>query len=181
MTMQAAVVSPETLSIRGWMSPGELLWLAEMASCHDYIVEFGSFCGRSTRALADNCSGRVWAVDPWSGFYPNVVNQQMEGINTYVYPEFCRNLADHIKSGRVVPHRGFSHSFKLPYKVDMVFIDGDHRYETVLKDIDKAIELLVSGGLICGHDYNWDSVKEAVTIKLGRVNEQETIWWTTKS
>lgn len=178
--MQATAVSPEILSIRGWMSPSELLWLAQQATSHNLIVEFGSFCGRSTRALADNCKGRVWAVDPWAGFYPNEAGRQMDGVNTYVYPEFCRNLADHIKSGRVVPYRGFSQSFRLPYQVDMVFIDGDHRYETVLKDIDKAFELVRPGGIIAGHDYYWDGVRQAVSEKVGKVDTEETIWYTTR-
>lgn len=179
--MQATVDISKALTIPGWMSERELLWLANKAARYQYIVEFGSFHGRSTRALADNCSGRIWAVDPWNGDYPKQNGETFEKVNTYVFPQFCENLKEHIKSGRLIPVRGFSYSFKLPYQVDMVFIDGDHRYETVLKDIDKAMELVKTDGMVCGHDYNWDSVKQAVHEKLGSVMVEDTIWFQTKS
>lgn len=179
--MQATVDISKALTIPGWMSEGELLWLAEHAKECKTIVEFGSFHGRSTRALGDNCiDGRVWAVDPWNGEYKSVEGDVALTVNTFVYPQFCENLRDLIISGRVVPHRGFSWSFRLPYQVDMVFIDGDHRYETVLKDIDKALELVKDGGLICGHDYNWTTVEQAVHERFLSVEVFETIWSTQK-
>lgn len=179
--MQATVDISKAQSIPGWMSDRELLWLAERAKECNLVVEFGSYHGRSTRALADNCTGKIWAVDPWSGNYPDENGNVMKGVNTYVFPQFHKNLADHIVSGRVIPVRGFSYSFKLPHTVDMVFIDGDHRYETVLRDIDKAYELVRSGGIISGHDYDWDSVKQAIAVKLGSVQSEENIWWKIKS
>ena len=180
--MQATVDISKASTIPGWMSTRELLWLANRAAENKLIVEFGSYHGRSTRALADNCvNGRIWAVDPWDGDYPSQSGDPMQWINTYCYPQFCNNLKEHIESKLVVPYRGFSFSFRLPYNVDMVFIDGDHRYETVLKDIDKANELVRSGGIICGHDYNWDSVKQAVHEKLGLVEVEDSIWWKQKS
>jgi Methyltransferase domain len=125
--MQATIDISKALTIVGWMSPGELSWLASRALESNYIVEFGSFHGRSTRALGDNCSGRVWAVDPWDGDYPSQSDEPIQFIDTFCYPQFQANLSDLIASKRVVPHRGFSYSFHLPYQVDMVFIDGDHR------------------------------------------------------
>lgn len=181
--MQATVAISKALTIPGWMSERELLWLATMATECNLIVEFGSFYGRSTTALADNCKGRVWAVDPWSGNYPDNEGTAMNTVNTYVYPHFRQFLSDHIKSGRVVPHRGFSYSFKLPYQVDMVFIDGDHREDTVHRDIDKALELVKDGGIISGHDYGhpmWYGVKNAVDSRFPKIQIEETIWWTRK-
>jgi len=172
------------MSIGGWMSECELMWLATMAGKHKNIVEFGSLHGRSTRALADNMmdNGVLWAVDPWSGDYIGIEGERI-AIETRVMPEFIHNLKDHIVTGRVVPVRNFSYRFSLPDKVDMVFIDGDHRYETVVRDIEKAYELLKSDGLICGHDYNhpgWPGVKEAVDMYVGPVEIIDTIWFQTK-
>lgn len=181
MTAVASQINIEkALAIGGWMSERELIWLATQAITKKSIVEFGSFHGRSTRALCDNTSGIVWAVDPWNGDYYFDSGEKIS-VDTFVYPYFCQNLRDHIQSGRLIPHRGFSYSFKLEGKVDMVFIDGDHRYETVLKDIKKAYELLHDGGLICGHDYNhpdWPGVKQAVTKLIDNFEVEHTIWYT---
>jgi predicted O-methyltransferase YrrM len=181
--MQATVDLGKAVDIKGWMTLEELLWLATTASRCNLIVEFGSYHGRSTRALADNMrsNGRLWAVDPWNGDYPGENGEVMDNVNTYCFPQFRKNLEDHILCGRVVPHRGFSYSFRLPFQVDMVFIDGDHRYEVVHKDISKAIELTKPGGIICGHDYGFFGVKQAVDERFNNVAVTETIWWTTKS
>lgn len=178
-SVAATVDISKALAIGGWMSERELLWLATQAQNRKLIVEFGSLHGRSTCALADNTRGKVWAVDPWKGDIYFEDSNKIP-INTAVYPYFCNNLKDHIQTGRVVPIRGFSYSFKLPYQVDMVFIDGDHRYETVVKDIKKAYELLKPRGLICGHDYNhpeWPGVHRAVVEQVYSFGIEDTIWW----
>lgn len=181
-----SVVSPnisKALAIGGYMSEQELVWLATQARFHKVIVEFGCFHGRSTRALADNNEGTIWAVDPWNGEY-NYEDGSPVNMNTYVMPYFIHNLHDHIVAGHVVPVRKFSYQFSLPDKVDMVFIDGDHRYNTVVKDIKKAYELLREGGLICGHDYGfegWPGVKQAVDEYVGEVQIEGSIWSKVKS
>ncbi len=184
-TVASHVDISKAKSIGGWMNENELLWLATKAKEFQYVVEFGSLHGRSSRAIADNLShhGKLWCVDPWGPEYyyedGNVVP-----FTTYIYPYFVRNLRDHVDTGRVVPVREFSYQFDLPFHVDMVFIDGDHRYETVVKDIKKAFNLLRSGGLICGHDYghpHWPGVKEAVDQYVGTVQVEETIWYALKS
>lgn len=173
----------QALKIGGWMSEPELTWLAEQARNHQYIVEFGSLHGRSTRALADNMMpyGKIWAVDPWAGDYYEEGGEKVP-ISTYVMPYFIQNLKEYVDRGKVIPVRDFSYRFSLPFKVDMVFIDGDHRYETVMKDIMKAFELLRDGGLICGHDYGhpgWPGVKQAVDTLVSVINDvkvEGTIW-----
>lgn len=178
-----SVASPVDISralpIGGWMSERELLWLATQARNHPYIVEFGSLYGRSARAMADNLpkEGRIWCVDPWAG---DLYTQDgYPAISTYCMPNFIENMRDHIDAGRCHPIREFSYRFSLPHKVDMVFIDGDHDYKTVVKDIKKALELLELGGLICGHDYSehsWPGVKQAVDEWIGEVSLEGTIW-----
>ena len=183
--MASQVDISKALPIGGWMSEDELTWLASQAKTHRFIVEFGSFHGRSARAIADNLPeyGKLWAVDPWSGDYIDTEGHTLK-FTTYVMPHFVRNLNDHIAAGRVIPKRGYSYEFDLPFLVDMVFIDGDHRYETVRKDIRKAFTLLRVGGLICGHDYEhngWPGVKQAVDELVGEVEVKDTIWSALKS
>jgi predicted O-methyltransferase YrrM len=52
--------------------------------------------------------------------------------------------------------------------VDFVFIDADHEYESVVKDIDSWLPKVKKGGIISGHDYiTWKGVKLAVDQKFG--------------
>lgn len=166
------------------MSEAELVWLATQARQRDLIVEFGSLHGRSTRALADNNNGVIWAVDPWSGSYLTESGSEVANLNTFVMPYFIRNLRDHIDTGRVIPVRDYSYNFNSPFLVDMVFLDGDHRYKTVVRDIEKAFEMLKPNGLICGHDYGhplWPGVKKAVDELVKDFKLEGQIWFKIKS
>lgn len=47
--------------------------------------------------------------------------------------------------------------------LDYIFIDGDHNYEPVLNDCRAYWNKVKRGGLFSGHDWNLDTVKNAVT------------------
>lgn len=167
------------------MTERELTWLASQARNAKVIVEFGCFYGRSTRALADNTNGIIYAVDPWNGDYPGETGEALKNINTYVYPNFKQNLKDHIESGRVKPVRAYSNDYVGDdNSVDMLFIDGDHNYKTVKDDILHALQLVRPGGIICGHDYDtqgWPDVKRVVQEIFSNVEVEDTIWHLIKS
>ena len=46
--------------------------------------------------------------------------------------------------------------------LDFVFLDADHGYEAVKKDINRWIGKIKIGGYICGHDYYRKTVKKAI-------------------
>jgi len=54
------------------------------------------------------------------------------------------------------------HKYRKPY-FDMVFIDADHTYEAVKKDIELWKPLIRKGGILSGHDYGmYHEVNKAV-------------------
>jgi predicted O-methyltransferase YrrM len=53
-----------------------------------------------------------------------------------------------------------------PASIDCVFIDGDHRKDAVLADIDAWFPKVKPGGFLIGHDWKWPSVREAVTERF---------------
>lgn len=166
------------LAIEGWMSEPELSWLADQATRHTRIVEIGSFLGRSTRALCDHTPGTVIAIDDWYG--PRDVSFGEE-VRKKFFDAFVANMAgcegkleilieDH---GSIEALRGTP---------DMVFIDGDHTYANVCRDITFWREKLLPGGLLCGHDINFEEVAEACTLLLpdADVAADTSIWYWTK-
>lgn len=156
--------------IEGWMSESELHWLGTQAKSRKVIVELGSHRGRSTRAFADNLpeGGRLYAVDTWTD----------KGNASY----FWENLLDHITAGRVIPvsldgatAAGLLHDVE----AELIFIDAEHDYNSVKRDILTWQPLLAEGGLFCGHDYHtdWPGVIQAVDeLLIARQPPNTGIW-----
>lgn len=155
------------LKIDGWMIESELKWLAEQAKNRKVIAEIGSWRGRTTRALADNTSGIVYAIDTWDG---SEEHQEFlkDKPKDWLYDEFLTNTRGLCN---VCPTRGYSinvaNCFKqsgFVWKFDMIFLDASHDYENVKNDILAWRPLLFNSGILCGHDYSdtWPGVKQAV-------------------
>lgn len=177
----------KALAIHGWMSKMEMFCLAHFARESETILEVGSYKGRSARCLADNTSGKVYCVDPWTSKYIRENGKQHEGISPDVLDEFKANLKDHIEKDKVHVCQGNLTFFvdKLP-RMDFAFIDGDHRYAEVKKDINHCKQLVKHEGIIAGHDYghaDWPGVKRAVDelFPAEKINIHESIWWVTNA
>lgn len=144
--------------IQGWMELDELRWISKEASQNRIIVEIGCWKGRSTKALCST-PGCVYAVDPWEPYgNEEDVKEFLERGWEGIYQDFLMNLQGEIKDGRVevLRMRSTDAATLLAKKVsaiDLVFIDGDHRYETVKAEIEMYLPLIKKGGLIAGHDY----------------------------
>jgi predicted O-methyltransferase YrrM len=172
----------------GFMSDPELIWLAEQAAAHQCIAEVGSWTGRSTRAMADNTKGVIWAIDTWEGS----TNGDLQDIiaakgAAWPFEEFRRNMEDcpnvYVQRARSLVA---AKSFK-PGTFDLVFIDASHDYNSVANDIRAWQGLLRSGGMLAGHDYcpeRWPGVKRAVDElcpdrrTMEPNNGDRSIWWT---
>jgi len=161
--------------IEGWMTFKELSWLYDMAKQVDTIVEVGSWKGRSTHALCSGNNGKVIAIDHFKGS-KGEESQHREAETNRVYKEYLKNVGhfSHLKTMKMTSEKAAK---KLKgKKFDMIFIDGEHTYEGVKKDIklwkNKARKIL------CGHDYSpkWPAVVQAVKESLGEVEVHDTIW-----
>lgn len=168
--------APECL-IEGWMAQDELEWLGRMASTRKAIVEVGCWKGRSTKALAAATPGVVYAVDHWKGSSTRdetTIEVEKSGSEA-IYRIFCDNLKGEIECGKVVSIRAESGKAARVLGrllgsegADMVFIDADHTYESVKRDIGLWKPLLRAGGLLSGHDYSsiWPGVVRAIKESL---------------
>lgn len=56
--------------------------------------------------------------------------------------------------------------------IDFLFIDANHTYEGVLKDLVSWYPKVKKGGMVCGHDYElyWSGVVQAVDEFIGKDN-----------
>ena len=110
-----------------------------------------------------------------------------DNINPYImidnepkigFYDFFRSLENKIKKDREysfmrIPSVNASRLFA-DNSLDVVFIDANHSYETVLEDIKVWYPKVRKGGVISGHDYEHPSfggVKMAVDEFFGDINE----------
>ena len=97
--------------------------------------------------------GVVFAIDHWMG-NESTWNYEI-ARTTDVYSIFRRNMILlglwNVVHPLVMDSQTASRIFADGI-LDLVFIDGDHRYEYVKKDILSWLPKLKDGGIICGHD-----------------------------
>ncbi len=153
------------------------------------VAEIGSWVGESALAIIFGMQGRsgvVYCIDTWQGSPgssdatggiaeqfggPEALREQ---FNKNVEPYLVGSVAHAQSRDRLTinPMQMTSQEAAKqftghPYhpQLDMVFIDGDHRYSECLADIKRWITKIRPGGVICGHDYHdsgFPGVEEAV-------------------
>lgn len=146
--------------VAGWMTRGQSDALfAAAAACPPAgtIVEIGSFQGRSTivLALAAPDSARIIAIDPHAG--NDRGPQEIEGFAAEAaddHTRFRSNLARAGVGGRVTHVRAFSDAAHADVdgEIDVLYIDGAHRYGPARTDIRDWGRRVAPGGTLLIHD-----------------------------
>jgi predicted O-methyltransferase YrrM len=146
--------------VSGWMSEAQIrrLWAAaDRLRPGDRIVEIGSFQGRSTIVLAAAAppGTEVVAIDPHGGTDrgpEEYEGYEHEGNQDFV--TFHANLAAAGVSDRVRHVRQFSDAAhgELDGSIDLLFIDGAHRFPPARQDIREWGSRVVDGGTLLIHD-----------------------------
>ncbi len=157
-----AIVEEAVAAVEGWLSDDQVAMLHSAASrvrdCGT-IVEIGSFRGRSTTvlALSSRESVTIFAIDPFAG--GDRGPQEIE-------EDLARGEADRSRfrdqlvtagiSGRVAHIRLRSDdplAFDgVPSSIDILYVDGAHRYAPALDDIANWGALVRPGGVMLIHD-----------------------------
>jgi len=146
--------------VDGWMTDDQARRLWEHAvglRAGDQIVEIGSFRGRSTVILASAAPAGVdlFAIDPHAG--NDRGPQEIEGFEEAAavdHDVFHENLRSAGVDERVHHLRCFSQAAlgDVEGDVDLLYIDGAHRYAPALADIRVWGARLAPGGTLLIHD-----------------------------
>jgi hypothetical protein len=143
---------------------------------HSTMVEIGAGTGDSTEIFS-MFFDKVISIDP--------MLNTTDGVNSQ---ETCRAIfGEKIKGKHVLTIFDYSHTavHQLKYvdPIKMVYIDGNHAYDFVKRDIQLYWPLIEAGGFLCGHDYGvtlpqQDGVKPAVTECFGEPDKLyiDTSW-----
>lgn len=123
------------------------------------LLEVGSFAGVSTELFAQICK-KVYAVDPWD------LNKEYAELHpTSVIESEKRFDLMASKYDNIVKMKRFSQNVHWSFgnsTLDVVYIDGEHLYEPVKRDINLWLPKVKDGGILCGHDFGEPGVKQAL-------------------
>lgn len=136
-------------------------------------VEVGVASGRTSAVLLREVPNlHLWMVDHWAApqyhpkrnqeWYDRAMQTAINAVTPY-YPRFRV-----IKSKSAEAPRLF-----LYHSVDLVFIDADHKYDSVLADMQAWWPVVRWGGIFCGHDIDGPKDKNG-TWGVRRAVEQFT-------
>lgn len=146
--------------VEGWLSPDQAGWLWRRARAvreDGQIVEIGSYRGRSTILLAraSQQSVGVVAIDPHAG--NDRGPQQIEGTESEGEADHQAFLANLRAAGvddrvRHVRAPASSAGTAVDGEIDLLYVDGAHRYAPARDDIRDWGRRVRPGGVMLVHD-----------------------------
>jgi len=143
------------------------------------LLEIGSYTGESTSIFANRFK-EVVSIDPFIDDYDQNDMACQHAPFEKVFEKFKERTApyNNITQIRKTSDEAFE---TLSTKFDVIYIDGLHTYEQVIKDITNYKKLLKPSGFMSGHDYsveNWSGVVKAVIETIGEPDKtfQDTSW-----
>lgn len=165
-------------------------WLADLVVKNGFTTgaEVGCKEGITTSYLLAHCPNLVLiAVDLWE-LSPSVLSER--AFNYHSKWNF-KKIRDQFKlktdpcKDRLVKLKGVS--WEMADKVDdnsldFVFIDADHVYDKVMKDLKAWGPKVKDGGIFCGHDLQLPDVQRALNDSLKRFTDAkiDDVWYCRK-
>lgn len=121
------------------------------------IAEIGVFKGEFSKFIFDEIDPKeLHLIDIFEG---QMCSGDKDG-NNIVWTDLdveYQNLKEYFSDfDNVYLHKGFSFDVLSKFNddyFDIIYIDGDHSYEGVKKDLKISYKKIKKDGLICGHDY----------------------------
>lgn len=128
----------------------------------DIVCEVGSYGGISSSLFASYC-GTLYCIDPFYEHTEEYFDNTMKDFTNYVKVKEYSMLASY----------GFADEF-----FDFVYLDADHSYHSVIGDISVWLKKVKKSGIIGGHDYAYQTVKDAVAKFFGKPDQvyEDSSW-----
>ncbi|QNJ01754.1 class I SAM-dependent methyltransferase [Synechococcus sp. PROS-U-1] len=142
------------------------------------VLEIGVAYGLHAEHLLERFPALIYyGIDPFkAGYDPNDgfvrdVHMAYKDINEQIsmdnlYKDVTKSINQNYPIRSCITRATLSECSNLFPKefFDFIFIDGDHRYEAVKKDLNNSLALVKKNGVLAGDDYDWQDVAKAVDI-----------------
>lgn len=141
-------------------------WINEKRPTSEMVlVEIGSYTGESSALFAKHFK-TVICVDPWMGGYDDNDPASKSNMNI-VENEFDKRMSTF---SNVLKRKETSEEAQKSFsegEIDIVYIDGNHTFQAVLKDISLWKNVVKGDGFVAGHDHYSKNVRNAVKESFG--------------
>lgn len=132
------------------------------------MIEIGSYMGESTMMFASSgIFETIHSIEPHKG------TEKFNKDYGYNWEDIEKEYKINTRHfDNIIHHKTFSYNLLDKFEdnsIDFIYIDADHTYESVKKDIESYLPKLKDGGVIGGHDYQdkWPGVINAVNETIG--------------
>jgi len=155
----------DIIKLKGCHSSGAIrfVWDYFREGTPEGYVEVGVAYGANVERLRQLWTDvRMYLVDPWLAYYLQRQPKQDE------YYNITRGKFGEDERIEIIKKYSVDAAWDFLCKgrqFDIVFIDGDHKYEEVLRDIEAWYPLVRNGGILCGHDYSKDHPGVSKAVK----------------
>jgi hypothetical protein len=142
------------------------LMVNSLISSNSIIGEIGVFKGDFSKFLCNLHPQKLILIDTFQGVQPSgdQDGNNIQWVN--LNDEYIKIKQWAINQNNITVEKGDSSSILSIYPNEffaMIYLDGDHSYEGVKKDLEQAIRKVKKSGWIMGHDYEMN-MKKAQTI-----------------
>lgn len=136
-------------------------------------AEIGVYFGENSKSYLENLHIKtLYLVDPYS--------QGLVGLENKDAPEYVLKHAKRLLGSgdrlRWIRKSSIDAAAEIPNKLDFVYIDGDHTYDGVYKDIELYWPKVKKGGILGGHDFDNKHIAKAVDNFFDALDENYTIF-----
>lgn len=165
-------------------------WLIRIVNAYRFtkVAEIGCYKGQTTSKVLKNCPSisNYYAIDLWE-FREDVMEKREIELRknenqNKIFDEFKSKVGE---DSRITIYRGVSWEMAnhvSDESLDIIFIDADHAYLSVKKDLQAWVPKVRKGGIVSGHDINLPGVEKAVVEVLGKYENVgiNNVWCTWK-
>jgi len=144
------------------------------------ILEIGTWFGWSAITMAQllkdqKIDGCIVCVDTFTGSHEHWADPNhyptlnCKGGRPTIYESFMSNVRSYNLEKYILPipitsSAAFEFFYRKNFKVDMIYIDGDHREHAVYQDLIDSKRTLNPEGFILGDDLDWGTVQDGIAM-----------------
>lgn len=140
-----------------WMPTMELINVLNKIGSDLVGCEIGVCYGWNLVFMIENISiKQMYAIDPYNPYVDGPSGMITQSTLNEMETHFLKNTEKYNNITYLKLKSDDAHRYISDNSLDFIFIDGEHSYEQVYKDLVNYYLKVNENGIISGHDYNFD-------------------------